>query len=464
MTRKFITVIILLLCSFININLLNAKSDEEIRYALALEKRQEYCTEKYNIYSDDAKFIQPLMALNQKNIKEISNLFCMATFYEENAKLDEAMQNYLDILKLEPNFVDIIIKVGDYYKNTEYSKYDFDKAALYYRDALEIIDGYLTNDINFLDKYIEIFNKVFDTHNEKCVLGVDIRYLWEENDKGEKTNELGTVNFRNFYKCQYKSFSDANLYDEIFTKLNELLENRIFSSVKTKINKYILNYRLDLAESSYNSDNTNNRNEAIRIYEELINNLIADTEEHLKNYSEIYSEAVLKLSEIYFDMGYLNQAKELLEYGEKTIPDFKADEILKGKIYYNLGQYNDVISILTKASLSNFVREDISNCSDYKGISKVVEFNDIAKNTDTFNLIKGADLKKLKNYSCFEKASKNKDLTYKETNIYYYRGRAYTDLNQCYKAKEDFQKAQNIIFILKDLANISFAWSNIKCN
>jgi hypothetical protein len=49
---------------------------------------------------DDAKFIQPLMSLDQKNIKDISNLYCMATFYENNDKLDEAMQNYLDILKL----------------------------------------------------------------------------------------------------------------------------------------------------------------------------------------------------------------------------------------------------------------------------------------------------------------------------------------------------------------------------
>jgi tetratricopeptide (TPR) repeat protein len=367
MTKKLILLTILILVCFININSLNAKSDEETRYALALEERQEYCNEKYNIYMDDAKFIQPLMSLDQKNIKDISNLYCMATFYENNDKLDEAMQNYLDILKLEPNFVDIIIKVAEFY---ETYKSDNNRAIVYYNKALNIIDAYLNNDISFLGDYTDIYSKIINIYK----------------------------------KMDIKNDVILKYYDDLIKKLDDLLINPVYANYREVISGKKIDFLLEKAD--YLNSN-NNANEAINIYEGIIFN------EDSQNI-----EAIEKLANIYYRLGLLSETKNLLEYAESNISSFHQNNLLLGKVYFELGgngvvgedYYGDALSALNKALMEgNYANDDLAE-------------------------------------------------------IYYYRGRTYFVLGSCNEAKNDFQQAKLIDEKIFDKLTNGMDWSNIKCN
>ncbi len=340
MTKKLITLTALLLVFFISIRSLNAQYDEEIRYALALEKRQEYCTEKYNIYLDWAKFIQPLTDLDQKNINKISNLYCMSTFYEDNGKLDEAMQNYLDILNLAPNFIDIIIKVGDFYKN--YFN-DYDMAIVYYNEALKNIDIYLTNNISFLNPYTETFDKII-----------------------------------NIYKNLELNDDTIKKYDEMLIKLENMLKNPAYTDAIDLTTNSKIKYMLGKAEIS-------KMNDAIKIYE----NILFDIDPNNK-------EVIKRLAQTYYELGLLNETKALLEYSP-------VDNLLLGKVYFDLGEYDKALA--------------------------------------TFNTI-------LKSNS-------------NNAEAYYYRGQIYLIKGSCNKAKNDFQKAKSINpEIVKQKG---FDWSNLKC-
>lgn len=290
MTKKLITLTALLLVFFISIRSLNAQSDEEIRYALALEKRQEYCNQKYNIYLDWAKFIQPLTDLDQKNINEISYLYCMATFYEDNGKLNEAMQNYLDILDLAPNFIYIIIKVGDLYKNY-YN--DYDMAIVYYNDALKEIDNYLANDITFLDPYTETFDKIIDIYKDL-----------ELNDDTIKK------------------------YDEMLIKLENMLRNPVYTNSIDLITNSKIKYMLGKAEIS-------KMNDAIKIYENILFDIDPEN-----------TEAIKQLAQIYYNLGLLNETKDLLEHSP-------VDTSLLGKVYFDLGEYDKALTVFNRILKDN---------------------------------------------------------------------------------------------------------------
>jgi tetratricopeptide (TPR) repeat protein len=368
---KKVVLLNLLLFSLYNVQFLYASSKDEINYALALEKRQNYCRGKSDIFFYSSKFIQPLMDLDQKNIKDISNLYCMATFYEDNGKLDEAMVNYLAILKLEPNFIDIVIKVAELY---ETYKGDYNKALTYYGIALNKLDSYLNRDVSFLKEYTNVYSKTIEIYRK---IGVSDDFI-------------------------------LKMYNDIINKLDDMLNNPIYVNERKEISDKKVAYLLEKADylTLHNNYLNGYTNEAINIYEEIL------YKEDPQN-----SEAIRKLADIYYDLGLLNEAKNLLLYAEENINGFKQDNLLLGKIYFELGEddfqnsyYRDALSVLNKALMEG----------SYEG-------EELAE-------------------------------------IYYYRGRTYFVLGACNEAKNDFLQAKTIDkSIFNDVAK-GMDWSNIMCN
>ena len=341
MAKRFIIIFILLCTTFIDINLLIAKTDEEIKYQIRLEKRQEYCSNNHIVFFYSQDFIQPFEDIDPKNINSVSELYCMATFYEDEGKLDAAMQSYKSILNLEPQFIDILIKVGDFYKNSYFNNYDM--AIIYYNDAIKNIDNYLTNNISFLKAYTETYDKIIDIYKN----------LKLNNDAIKK-------------------------YDDILTKLENMLKNPAYTNSIDLITTSKIKYLLGKAAIS-------KKNDAIKIYE----NILFDIDPNNK-------EAIKQLAQTYYELGLLNETKALLEYTP-------VDNLLLGKVYFDLGEYD--------------------------------------KAFDTFNTI-------LKSNS-------------NNAEAYYYRGQIYLIKGSCNKAKNDFQKAKSINpEIVKQKG---FDWSNLKC-
>jgi tetratricopeptide (TPR) repeat protein len=481
MAKRFIIIFILLCTALIDINLLIAKTDEEIKYQIRLEKRQEYCSNNHIVFFYSQDFIQPFEDIDPKNINSVSELYCMATFYENEGKLDEAMQNYLEILSLAPNFIDIIIKVGDFYKNYDYSDKDYNLAVLYYRNALKLIDNYLTYDITFLDPYIDVYNKIIYNYNEMCVPEVSVIIRLNLDD------EL-TIGIYDLNKCRPDSF--IAIYDEILDKLDIMLKNPDLSSAKDKILDYKIQFLLEKADKLNGNDKTNY---AIQIYSDILNEIDP------KN-----ATAIKKLSEIYVDLGLLNEAKDLLEYAKKAIPDFEQDDLTLYRIYFNLGEkyYNDALVILNKAI--NNQRSDTFESKDLQGYIITAgdfdKFKDAALGKDTkyeeeldalkksiddktpdafdkfwefisklkdddkidddmIELINEVFNIKITNYEAYMYFKNSIEYRTKNAAAYYYRGRIYYAQDSCNKAKQDFNKAKEI-----HTSREYYDWSNVECN
>ena len=459
MAKRFIIIFILLCTALIDINLLIAKTDEEIKYQIRLEKRQEYCSNNHIVFFYSQDFIQPFEDIDPKNINSVSELYCMATFYEDEGKLDAAMQNYLEILSLAPNFIDIIIKVGDFYKNYDYSDKDYNLAVFYYRNALKLIDNYLTYDITFLDPYIDVYNKIIYSHNEMCVPEVRVglsKVYWAFESISFPTNMADCIDvtwddiyldidsnyfLRYLYivpsdldKCGFNRY--INIYDELLNKLDGMLKNPDLNAVKDKITGYEIQFLLEKAAKLNNNDKTN---EAIKIYEELYPDSII---------------AIKKLGEIYESLGYLNEAKDILEYGEANIKDFKdtyeiKDYVLKSKIYFNLGEnyYDNALLALNIAI--NKIEKDFYETNLYEISSSSFE-----------NLIRNDVITQYKilNFECY--SSYRDVIAPNKTNAdaYYYRGRIYYAQGSCNKAKQDFETAYKIYQYGEQAT-----WVNVKC-
>ncbi|MDY6820184.1 MAG: tetratricopeptide repeat protein [Deferribacterota bacterium] len=335
MSKKFIIlkysslIIIFMLLNFHSLFAL----DEEAEYLIRLEERQKYCSEDYSI-NMETDLIYPAQYINPSVLDDISMLYCMAIFYENEGRLNNLMQNYREILSLDPNFIDILIAVGDLYQNSYFN--DKDMAIVYYERALDVLDNnFLINDISYLEPYINVYEKIISVNKE---LGVDNDVI-------------------------------VNQYDELVNKLDNMLKNPQYENAAQLINDYELELMLDKAELV-------GRNEAIEIYEEIL--LDIDP----KN-----KEAIEELANIYYDLGMLNEAKNLLEYAGNNIDGFKTGDfyLLLGEIYFNLGDYEYALELLNQAI--------------YMGNSSA--------------------------------------------DAYYYRGRAYYELGACEKAREDFERANS---------------------
>ena len=301
MSKWAITALLLFYIFFGSLNIISAANEEE-EYQIKLEKRQEYCSSKYTIYIHDSILMQPLEDLNQNNINSISQLYCMATFYEQNDKLEEAMQNYKAILDIEPQFIDILIKVGDFYASSYFN--DYDMAVSYYNDALKNIDTYLANNISFLDPYLNTFDKIVDIYKD---LGLN---------------------------------SDAKRkYDEIINKLVNMLKNPSYVDSTDEITSAQVKYMLEKAAIS-------STNDAIQIYETVLFDIDPEN-----------NEAIKQLANIYYSLGLLNETKSLLEY-------FPVDNFLLGKVYFDLGEYDKALVTFNNVLQDIIANQDISANQD----------------------------------------------------------------------------------------------------
>lgn len=412
MAKRFIIIFILLCTALIDINLLIAKTDEEIKYQIRLEKRQEYCSNNHIVFFYSQDFIQPFEDIDPKNINSVSELYCMATFYENEGKLDEAMQNYLEILSLAPNFIDMIIKIGDFYKNYDYSDKDYNLAVLYYRNALKLIDNYLTYDITFLDPYIDVYNKIIYNYNEMCV--TDLNVLIKFNDS--EIIQSISIGKSTYNRCKFDTYID--LYNEVLRKLEQMLEDPDLDDAKNKIMGYRTQFLLEKAAKLNSNAKTN---EAIQIYNDLFPDDIT---------------AIKKLGEIYVSLGYLNESKDLLIYGEKTIPDFEQDYVALGRIYFNIGEeyYNDALIVLNRFILS-------SN-GQIPGPFYLMDF--IGNIRSSVEIVDNEANIKLDNYNDYSYINETIDNRSKFADAYYYRGRIYFTQEACNKAKQDFETAYKI--------------------
>lgn len=291
MGKWFIAAFLFLYMFFSCANIFSASTDEEEDYQIRLDKRQEYCSTRYTIYIADPELIQPLDDLNQNNIGRVSQLYCMATFYEDNGRLNEAMQSYQSILNIEPQFIDILIKVGDFYSSSYFN--DLDLAVYYYNNALNSIDTYLTNNITFLDPYLNTFDKIVDIYT---ALGLNSDVIKK--------------------------------YDEIINKLVNMAENPIYVDSIDEITSAQVDYMIEKARLS-------STNDAIHIYETILFDIDPEN-----------SEAINELAQIYYDLGLLNETKALLEH-------YPVDDFLLGKVYFDLGEYDKALEIFNDVLRNN---------------------------------------------------------------------------------------------------------------
>jgi tetratricopeptide (TPR) repeat protein len=268
----------------------------------------------------------------------------------------------------------------------------------------------------FTNFYILIENFEFPEFLTSCLIDIDI----DNEFNGNPVYRYLYIVPSDLDKCGFNTY--INIYDELLNKLDGMLENPDLNAVKDKITGYEIQFLLEKAAKLNNNDKTN---EAIKIYEELYPDSII---------------AIKKLGEIYESLGYLNEAKDILEYGEANIKDFKdtyeiKDYVLKSKIYFNLGEnyYDNALLALNIAI--NKIEKDFYETNLYEISSSSFE-----------NLIRNDVITQYKilNFECY--SSYRDFIAPKKTNAeaYYYRGRIYYAQGSCNKAKQDFETAYKI--------------------